>query len=98
MAVSSTTSRIFYTGNNSTKDYPFNFEIMSVNDITVYNDETLQTLGTKAVATASISSGAVSAIAVGSGGTGYTVAPTVTISGGGQVAPTASVGNKLALK
>ena len=90
MAVSSTTSRIFYTGNNSTKDYPFNFEIMSVNDITVYNDETLQTLGTKAVATASISSGAVSAIAVGSGGTGYTVAPTVTISGGGGSSATAT--------
>ncbi len=90
MAVSSTTSRIFYTGNNSTTDYPFNFEIMSVNDITVYNDETLQTLGTKAVATASVSSGAVSAIAVGSGGTGYTVAPTVTISGGGGSSATAT--------
>ena len=90
MAVSNTQPRISYTANNSTTDFPFSFEIMNTTDIEVYQDTTLQTLGTKAVAVASVAAGAVSSITVGNGGTNYTVAPTVVLSGGGGSSATAT--------
>ena len=90
MAVSNTQPRISYTANNSTTDFPFSFEIMNTTDIQVYQDTTLQTLGTKAEAVASIAAGAVTSITVGNGGTNYTVAPTVVLSGGGGASATAT--------
>ena len=90
MAVSSNESRIFYTGNNTSTDYSFNFEILNTADIEVYVDSVKQTLGTKATATATIGSGAVTGLTVGVGGTQYTVAPTVTLSGGGGSGATAT--------
>jgi hypothetical protein len=90
MAVSSNESRIFYTGNNTSTDYSFNFEILNTADIEVYVDSVKQTLGTKATATATIGAGAVTGLTVGVGGTQYTVAPTVTLSGGGGSGATAT--------
>ena len=90
MAVSNTTPRIKYTANGGTTDFPFNFEIMDKNDIQVYNDTTLQTLGTKATAIATVAAGAVTSIAVGTGGTNYTIAPTVSLIGGGGSGATAT--------
>lgn len=90
MAVSNTTPRIYYTGNNSSTDYSFSFEILKTTDIEVYVDGTKQTLGTKATATSTIGGGAVTGLTLGVGGTNYTVAPTITISGGGGSGATAT--------
>ncbi len=90
MAVSNTTPRIKYTANNSTTDFQFNFEIMEKGDLQVYQDTTLQTLGTKATAEAAILGSGVSLIIVGNGGTNYTVAPTVVLTGGGGTGATAT--------
>jgi hypothetical protein len=90
MAVSNTTPRIYYTGNNSSTDYTFSFEILKTTDIEVYVDGTKQTLGTKATATSTIGGGAVTGLTLGVGGTNYTVAPTITISGGGGSGATAT--------
>lgn len=50
----------------------------------------ISAFGSGAIATATLTKDAVSAIAVSSGGAGYTVAPTVTISGGGGSGATAT--------
>ena len=89
MSVSSTTPRIFYTGNASTKVFPFNFEILKTTDLEVYVDSTLKTIGTPATATATIGGGAVTELTLGVGGTSYTTAPTIVLSGGGGSSATA---------
>ena len=90
MAVSNTTPRIYYTGNNSSTDYTFSFEILKTTDIEVYVDGAKKTLGTKATATSTVGGGAVTGLTLGVGGTNYTVAPTITISGGGGSGATAT--------
>ena len=90
MAVSNTQPRISYTANNSTTDFPFSFEIMNTTDIQVYQDTTLQTLGTKATAVAVLLGSGVSLVTIGNGGTNYTVAPTVVLTGGGGTGATAT--------
>ncbi|WP_182356660.1 structural cement protein Gp24 [Komagataeibacter europaeus] len=57
---------------------------------TVLNSPPGQSVGTGAAAAATLTDGAVSAITVSAGGTGYTAAPTVTLTGGGGTGATAT--------
>lgn len=72
--------------------YDFNFtQATAINGVAQpYTAIAARTSGSGGTATSALTSGAVSAITVGSGGTGYTTAPAITFTGGGGTGATAT--------